>query len=102
MVVLVIAIPPLVTARPATPANAALASWLTDHGLHSGIADYWQANSVTLDSGGVVTMRDVWDYGQADGIRPYPWEENTRLLAAAQLRQLRHRGRSLGADPPGH
>jgi hypothetical protein len=80
VVVLAVAVPPLVTARPAAPANAALASWLADHGLHSGIAQYWQANSVTLDSGGVVTMRDVWDYGRDGGIRPYPWEENTRLL----------------------
>ena len=80
VVVLAVAVPPLVTARPAAPANAALASWLADHGLHSGIANYWQANSVTLDSGGVVTMRDVWDYGRDGGIRPYPWEENTRLL----------------------
>jgi hypothetical protein len=80
VVVLAVAVPPLVTARPAAPANAALASWLAGHGLHSGIADYWQANSVTLDSAGVVTMRDVWDYGRDGGIRPYPWEENTRLL----------------------
>jgi hypothetical protein len=80
VVVLAVAVPPLVTARPSAPANAALASWLADHGLHSGIAGYWQANSVTLDSGGVVTMRDVWDYGPGGGIRPYPWEENTSLL----------------------
>ncbi|HEY6788714.1 MAG TPA: hypothetical protein VI365_15520, partial [Trebonia sp.] len=80
VVVLAVAVPPLVTARPAAPANAALASWLADHGLHSGIAQYWQANSVTLDSGGAITMRDVWDYGPGGGIRPYPWEEDVRLL----------------------
>jgi hypothetical protein len=78
--VLAVAVPPLVTARPAAPANAVLASWLADHGLHSGIAQYWQANSVTLDSGGAITMRDVWDYGPDGGIRPYPWEEDVRLL----------------------
>jgi hypothetical protein len=80
LVVLAVAVPPLVTARPAAPANAVLASWLADHGLHSGIAQYWQANSVTLDSGGAITMRDVWDYGPDGGIRPYPWEEDVRLL----------------------
>jgi len=79
-VVVCVSIPPLVTARPAAADNGALATWLADHGLHSGIAQYWQANSVTLDSGGTVTMRDVWDYGTAGGIRPYPWEEDTSLL----------------------
>jgi hypothetical protein len=79
-VILAVAVPPLVTARPVPPANATLATWLTGHGLYSGIAQYWQANSVTLDSHGAITMRDVWDYGPAGGIRPYPWEENTSLL----------------------
>lgn len=79
-VMLAVAVPLLVTARPVPPDNAALATWLTGHGLRSGIAQYWQANSVTLDSHGSITMRDVWDYGPAGGIRPYPWEENTSLL----------------------
>jgi hypothetical protein len=79
-VVLAVSVPPLVTARPAAPSNAALAAWLEAHGLRSGIAQYWQANSIMLDSGGKVTMRDVWDYGPDGGIRPYPWEEDTSLL----------------------
>jgi hypothetical protein len=79
-VVLAVSVPPLVTARPAAPDNAALATWLEDNGLHSGIAQYWQANSIMLDTGGAVTIRDVWDYGSSGGIRPYPWEEDTSLL----------------------
>jgi hypothetical protein len=79
-IVLAVSVPPLVTARPATADNAALATWLDEHGLRSGIAQYWQANSVMLDTGGAVTIRDVWDYGPAGGIRPYPWEEDTSLL----------------------
>lgn len=79
-IVLAVGVPPLVTAKPAAPANAALATWLEDHGLHSGIAQYWQANSIMLDTGGAVTIRDVWDYGPHGGIRPYPWEEDTSLL----------------------
>jgi hypothetical protein len=75
-----VSVPPLVTARPAAPDNAALATWLESHGLHSGIAHYWQANSITLDTGGAVTIGDVWDYGSSGGIRPYPWEEDTSLL----------------------
>jgi hypothetical protein len=79
-IVVAVSAPPLVTARPAAPDNAALATWLQDHGLHSGIAHYWQANSITLDTRGAVTIRDVWDYGSSGGIRPYPWEEDASLL----------------------
>jgi hypothetical protein len=78
--VLTVSVPPLVTARPAAPDNAALATWLEEHGLRSGISQYWQANSVTLDTGGAVTVVDAWDYGPGTGIRPYPWEEDTGLL----------------------
>jgi hypothetical protein len=80
-IVLSVGVPPLVTARPAAAANGTLATWLQDHGLHSGIAQYWQANSVMLDTGGAVTVRAMWDYGPAGGIRPYPWEEDTSLLS---------------------
>jgi hypothetical protein len=79
-VVVAVAVPPLVTARPAAPDNAMLAAWLEAHGLHDGIAQYWQANSVMLDTGGAVAIRGVWDYGPDGGIRPYPWEEDTSLL----------------------
>jgi hypothetical protein len=79
-IVVAVSVPPLVTARPAAPDNAALATWLEAHGLHSGIAQYWQANSIIVDTGGAVTIRDVWDYGPSGGIRPYPWEEDTSLL----------------------
>jgi hypothetical protein len=79
-IVLAVSVPPLVTARPAAPGNAALAAWLEQHGLRSGIGQYWQANSITLDTGGAVTVRGMWDYGPGGGIRPYPWEEDTSLL----------------------
>jgi hypothetical protein len=55
-------------AQPAVPAaNQALASWLVSHGLHSGLAGYWQANSVALDSGGQVTLAPIF------GGAPYAW-----------------------------
>jgi hypothetical protein len=79
-IVVAVAVPPLVTARPVAPDNAALATWLEDNGLHTGIAQYWQANSIMLDTGGKVTVRGMWDYGSVGGIRPYPWEEDTSLL----------------------
>jgi len=44
--------------RPAAPAqNQVLADWLAAHHLSYGLADYWLANSVTVDSGGKVAVR---------------------------------------------
>jgi hypothetical protein len=50
---------PAVTGRPLPPADLALSRWLEQHRLDSGIAGYWQANSVVLDSGTKITMRPV-------------------------------------------
>ena len=50
--------------RQAPPDNAAVAVWLEQHGLRSGLAPYWEANSVTLDSGGTITMGSVKPAGQ--------------------------------------
>jgi hypothetical protein len=36
------------------PQYSELAGWLAAHHLHDGLADYWEAGSVTADSGGVV------------------------------------------------
>lgn len=73
----VAAVPPLVSARPAVPDAASLALWLERHGLHQGIAGYWQASSVTVDSNGQVTMRAVnHDYVGAAGLAPYRWESD--------------------------
>jgi hypothetical protein len=69
---------PAITVHARPPANSALANWLEDHHLNSGISGYWQANSVVLDSGTSVIMRTV----KAEGgtLVPYPWELDTRLL----------------------
>jgi len=56
-------------AQPAVPAeNQALADWLRAHDLRYGLAGYWQANSVTLDSSGEVRIAPIF------GISPYEWE----------------------------
>jgi hypothetical protein len=71
------AVPPLVSARPAAPDAASLALWLERHGLRQGIAGYWQASSVTVDSDGQVTMRAVnHDYAGAASLAPYRWESD--------------------------
>jgi hypothetical protein len=62
----------------APAANVALAQWLVAHGLHSGIAGYWEANSVTLDSDGQVTMRSL--FPDPDGpVSWQAWETDNRL-----------------------
>ena len=50
--------------RQAPPDNAAVTVWLEQHGLRSGIARYWQATSVTLDSDGAITMGSVKPAGK--------------------------------------
>jgi hypothetical protein len=66
----------------APPDNAAVAAWLTRHDLRSGIAPYWLASSVTLDSGGAVAMGSVLP--ARGGLAPWHWEEDMRLFRASR------------------
>ncbi|MGH3171688.1 MAG: hypothetical protein ACRDN0_38235, partial [Trebonia sp.] len=59
LVCYVLTMGPAVTGPAKPPANENLAIWLEQHHLSNGLAGYWQANSVTLDSGGRVLMRPV-------------------------------------------
>jgi hypothetical protein len=62
-----------VLALPPVPAqNQAVANWLAAHHLDYGLAGYWTANSVTLDSGGAVQLRSL----KSDGRTVWPdwWE----------------------------
>ena len=56
----------------APPANSALASWLLAHQLRSGLASYWQASSITVDTGGRVRVRAV-----TGALAPYLWMTDT-------------------------
>jgi hypothetical protein len=59
--------------QPTVPAaNTRLASWLSAHHLTRGLSGYWQASSVTVDSGGQVTIRAVTNH--FSGMVPYQWE----------------------------
>jgi hypothetical protein len=64
-------------AQPGVPAqNQSLVAWLAARHLNGGLAvDYWAANSVSLDSGNRVTVRQV---GLAGGVltEPVPRELN--------------------------
>jgi hypothetical protein len=54
------------------PANSPLASWLAAHGFRSGLASYWQASSVTVDTADQVTVRAV-----TGSLSPYLWMADT-------------------------
>lgn len=47
------------TRPPVTPAAVPLSAWLESHGLEYGLAGYWDASSVTLQSGNQVQVRAV-------------------------------------------
>jgi hypothetical protein len=58
------------TGVPAPAQNQAVADWLVAHHLTEGLAGYWEADSVTFDSGGRVTVAPL-----APGTTvPYHWE----------------------------
>ncbi|MGO9079347.1 MAG: hypothetical protein ACLQDY_09940 [Streptosporangiaceae bacterium] len=58
------------------PANEQLAGWLAAHHLDHGLAGYWVANSVTLDTGGAITLRPVVALGHA--MSRSTWEADAR------------------------
>ena len=61
---------------PAAPQYADLASWLRAHHLADGLSGYHQANIVTLETGGAVSLRPVAP--GADGrLAPYAWNASS-------------------------
>jgi hypothetical protein len=65
--------------RQAPPRNAGLARWLVTHHLTSGFAPYWEASSITVDTGGAVTVLAVNDGGWHGRLAPEKWETDVRL-----------------------
>jgi hypothetical protein len=61
------------------PQDAALATWLTQHHLRSGLASYWEASSVTVDSDDKVIMLAVGIHGYNHKLAPDAWETDVRL-----------------------
>lgn len=77
-----------------TPGAVPLAAWLRAHGLVYGIAGYWDAASVTLESGDRVQVRAVVvSHGR---FAPYYWETRTDWYTAS-----RHDATFVLADIPG-
>jgi hypothetical protein len=72
-----------------SPASAPLAAWLEAHGLRYGIAGYWDASVVTLQSGNRVQIRAVDLYRNIDGhsglnIYAPGWETNALWYNASR------------------
>jgi hypothetical protein len=66
------------TAGPAPAQNQATADWLVAHHLSYGLAGYWQAASITFDSGGQVTMAPL----KPGTVSAYHWEANAAWFDA--------------------
>ncbi len=81
-------------ARPrAVPPSVPLAAWLKAHGLRYGIAGYWDASPVTLESRGQVQVRAVTR--KAGAYHAYNWETDLGWYAPSQ-----HDATFVIADPP--
>jgi hypothetical protein len=63
------------------PANAAVAVWLTEHDLRRGLAEYWEASSVTVDTGGAIVIGSVGP--DPGGLAPWHWEMDMRIFDPA-------------------
>jgi hypothetical protein len=70
------------TRPPLRPATAPLAAWLKAHGLTYGIAGYWDASVVTMQSGDRVQIRAV-DIRNKKIFVPY-WETNALWYHASR------------------
>jgi hypothetical protein len=71
-----------VVQRPPYDANGQLAAWLQANDLRYGLADYWNANAITLDSGNQVQVRYVSRVG--DKLLDRPWETKNSWYDPAQ------------------
>jgi len=67
--------------RQAPPRNVGLTDWLTRHHLTSGFAPYWEASSITVDSGGAITVLSVTDTGPHGRLAPQHWLTDVQLPA---------------------
>jgi hypothetical protein len=66
----------------ATPAAVPVAAWLKAHGYRYGIAGYWDASVVTLESGNDVLVRAI--AVRQNRFKPYYWETKPGWYAASR------------------
>ena len=63
------------------PRNIGLTQWLAGRHLTSGIAPYWEASSITVDSGGSITMVAVKPDAGHQYLEPQHWQTDVLLAA---------------------
>ena len=71
----------------AVPRNIGLTAWLTQHHLKSGLAAYWEASSVTVDSGGKITVLALEPAkGKKRYVVPRKWQSDVLMATPAKGR----------------
>jgi hypothetical protein len=65
-------LPTLLVVKPPSASTAKLARFLAAHDLTSGLAGYWNADSVTLQSGGRVVVAPV-KFHRGHALSAFPW-----------------------------
>jgi hypothetical protein len=70
----------------AAPRNVGLAAWLARHHLKSGLAPYWEASSVTVDSGGAITVLALEPVRGRGYVAARPWQSDVLLAKPAKGR----------------
>ena len=68
----------------APPRNVGLTQWLIRHHFRYGLAPYWEAASVTVDSGGAVQVLSVATDGWHGQLAPQKWQTDVRLPPAGR------------------
>ncbi len=61
------------------PRNVGLTQWLAGHHLTSGLAPYWEASSITVDSGGKITVLAVQPTPYTNRLEPEHWQTDVLL-----------------------
>jgi hypothetical protein len=61
------------------PRNVGLTRWLARHHLTGGLAPYWEASSVTVDSGGSITVLAVQPLPGDVRLEPKHWQSDVLL-----------------------
>jgi hypothetical protein len=65
--------------KQAPPRNVGLTQWLVSHHLTSGLAPYWEATSVTVDSGGAVSVLAIQPEPGSNLLEPQHWQSHVLL-----------------------
>jgi hypothetical protein len=69
----------------AAPRNVGLTAWLDRHHLKDGLAPYWEASSVTVDSGGRITVLTV-EPAKRGYLVPRKWQSDLLMAVPAKGR----------------